>query len=79
MTMEEIHCDRELIYGVLQHWSGLDQDNQITLIQQNFKQHLDEHVLPMLEKVSENSALLLHPPFVCSGGFLSIRVRLHCP
>jgi len=73
--MEEIQCDRELIYGVLQHWSGFDQDIEIALIQQNFKQHLDEHVLPTVEKASENSALLLRPllsaavvascPFVC--------------
>lgn len=76
-TMEEVACDRQLIYEVLRHWSGESED-----IQTVFKSHLDEHVLPSVEQTYHSPALFMRPlmsavlvascPFI--GDFISVEL-----
>ena len=76
VSMEDVPCDRELIYAVLQHWSGVSEDTDINSV---FKKHLDDHVMPLVER-SFHSTSLLRPlmsaalvassPFV--GDFMSV-------
>lgn len=62
-TGELIQCDRELIYGVLQLWSGsadLDEGN-VEQIQRVFKNHLERHLVKSMEKTFTQSSFLLRP------------------
>lgn len=75
ITLEELPCDRQLIYESLRHWSGEADD-----IQTVFKTHLDEHVMPSVEQNFRSSALFMRPlmsaalvascPFICD--FMSV-------
>lgn len=75
ITLEELPCDRQLIYESLKHWSGEAGD-----IQTVFKTHLDEHVMPSVEQNFRSSALFVRPlmsaalvascPFICD--FMSV-------
>ncbi|CAE7217559.1 unnamed protein product, partial [Symbiodinium pilosum] len=58
-----IQCDRQLIYGVLQMWSGSAQAGMATddQIQRAFKRHLDRHLRPSVEQAFTNSAMLMRP------------------
>eukprot|EP00435_Cladocopium_sp_Y103_P059843 s49_g21.t1 len=79
VTMEEVACDRQLIYEVLRHWSGESDD-----IQTVFKTHLDEHVMPSVEQTFQSPALFMRPlmsavlsassPFI--GEFISVEFTL---
>lgn len=74
-TLVELPCDRQLIYESLQHWSGESDD-----IRSVFKTHLDEHVMPSVERTFQSSALFMRPllsaalvascPFLCD--FISV-------
>eukprot|EP00438_Fugacium_kawagutii_P025966 Skav210743 [mRNA] locus=scaffold2652:300739:302981:+ [translate_table: standard] len=80
-------CDRKRIYKVLRHWAGVDATEDIQSI---FKDHLDEHVIPSLERTFNNKSIFLWPlitstrlaacPFMCdftSHEFQALAGNIH--
>ena len=59
----QIQCDRQLIYGVLQMWSGHAQAEigNEEQIQRAFKRHLDKHLRPSVEQAFTHSGMLMRP------------------
>lgn len=78
VTGEQIQCDRELIYGVLQLWSSGNtalEEGSARRIQRVFKSHLDKHLRESVEQAFTHSGILIRPlmsaaaigsfPFLC--------------
>ncbi|CAE6930106.1 smd2 [Symbiodinium sp. CCMP2592] len=78
VTGEQIQCDRELIYGVLQLWSSGStalEEGSVQRIQHVFKSHLDKHLRISVEQAFTHSGILMRPlmsaaaigsfPFLC--------------
>ena len=78
VTGEQIQCDRELIYGVLQLWSSGNtvlEEGSARRIQHVFKSHLDKHLRESVEQAFTHSGILMRPlmsaaaigsfPFLC--------------
>ena len=78
VTGEQIQCDRELIYGVLQLWSSGNTvlgEGSARRIQHVFKSHLDTHLRESVEQAFTHSGILMRPlmsaaaigsfPFLC--------------
>ena len=62
VTGEQIQCDRELIYGVLQLWSSGNtalEEGSARRIQRVFKSHLDKHLRESVEQAFTHSGILM--------------------